>query len=364
MEHNDRLVNRKAISYRWTALTLVLLLSYSSVSHGFYDATTPIVTPSSESMLIATAPSPYPIKPVLKGKLVVNEVQLEWSANKSPDFKHYSVIRTNIDNFPTYPDQPELFSANDRDITTYKETISLKEKSNYYYRVCSVNTKNNVSCSNIVEFLPSRRIISYDFFVDVERDSWYEPYVLRLLRKEVISSVGQTRFLPASPMTRGELARWVIKALIKRTGITSKSSTTTFCDVSSTNSNASYINTAYDFGIVSGENDGKCGKNPSFNPDRPVTRAEALKMILLAFDYSPDSSVISDDTKKYEDSDLFLDVHQDHWAAPYIGRAKAGGIISGYPDDTFRPNQAVNHAEMSKLVSLAFNFELNVEQQN
>lgn len=39
-----------------------------------------------------------------------------------------------------------------------------------------------------------------------------------------------------------------------------------------------------------------------------------------------------------------------HWAAPYFGALGASGVVSGYPDGTFRPNGGVSRGEMAKLV--------------
>jgi len=42
---------------------------------------------------------------------------------------------------------------------------------------------------------------------------------------------------------------------------------------------------------------------------------------------------------------VFRDVRPDFWAAKYIEVAKREGLIKGYPDRTFRPNNQINKAE-------------------
>ncbi|MFA5876683.1 MAG: S-layer homology domain-containing protein, partial [Candidatus Margulisiibacteriota bacterium] len=41
----------------------------------------------------------------------------------------------------------------------------------------------------------------------------------------------------------------------------------------------------------------------------------------------------------------FKDVKPNHWAAPYIYQANLKGIVKGYPDNTFRPTQNLTRAE-------------------
>lgn len=49
----------------------------------------------------------------------------------------------------------------------------------------------------------------------------------------------------------------------------------------------------------------------------------------------------------------FLDV-QGHWAAEFITELANRGIISGFPDGTFRPNQPVTRAQFAAIVNQAF----------
>lgn len=41
----------------------------------------------------------------------------------------------------------------------------------------------------------------------------------------------------------------------------------------------------------------------------------------------------------------------DHWAKTYIETAKTKGYVDGYPDNTFKPDQAINRAEAAKLIA-------------
>ena len=60
--------------------------------------------------------------------------------------------------------------------------------------------------------------------------------------------------------------------------------------------------------------------------------------------------------------ELFSDFSLDHWAAFYIYRAQDSGIINGYPDGTFKPENKVKTGEFIKLV-VSCRWEPNLEKE-
>jgi len=96
-------------------------------------------------------------------------------------------------------------------------------------------------------------------------------------------------------------------------------------------------------GTLEGNPDG------TFRPKDPINRAEFLTIV---FRGKSDSEPVG--------GDCFADVKADAWYAPYICAAKRREIIEGYPDDTFRPEQAVNFAEAMKMLLLAYDKEIPV----
>ncbi len=83
--------------------------------------------------------------------------------------------------------------------------------------------------------------------------------------------------------------------------------------------------------IIKGYEDG------SFRPDITVNRAEFTKMIVGAVIESP------------KGSRCFTDV-RDQWFASYVCEAKSQGIVSGYDDGSFRPENTISFSEASKIV--------------
>lgn len=45
---------------------------------------------------------------------------------------------------------------------------------------------------------------------------------------------------------------------------------------------------------------------------------------------------------------------KNHWAKDTIEKWKDKGVISGYPDGTFKPDNPVTRAELAKILTLAF----------
>jgi subtilisin len=78
-------------------------------------------------------------------------------------------------------------------------------------------------------------------------------------------------------------------------------------------------------------------------PSQLVTRAEAVAMLGSALGYN---------SEKRET--VFKDVSPSSFASGYIQSAYDNGILSGFPDGTFRPDSYVTRAEMSILLSKAY----------
>lgn len=90
-------------------------------------------------------------------------------------------------------------------------------------------------------------------------------------------------------------------------------------------------------GAVEGNPDG------TFRPDRLLNRAEFLKIVLA----SHSDTVI--DLENGE-AGCFPDVGRWDWFSPYVCYAKEHGIVGGYPDGYFRPENSVNNAEALKML--------------
>ncbi len=95
-------------------------------------------------------------------------------------------------------------------------------------------------------------------------------------------------------------------------------------------------------GVINGYPDG------SFQPAKSINRAEALKILLLG------TATPIESTKNI----IFPDVAASDWFYPYVRKASEVGIVEGYPDGKFKPQNTINLAESLKVILLSFQAKL------
>lgn len=105
------------------------------------------------------------------------------------------------------------------------------------------------------------------------------------------------------------------------------------------------IEFVYNRGIVEGYPDG------TYQPYRTLNRAELLK-IIVASAYSESSY------NGYEGDTCFNDIDGTQWYTKYVCFGKAMGIVEGYPDSTFKPEQNVNFVEALKIILIGMDVGL------
>lgn len=108
-----------------------------------------------------------------------------------------------------------------------------------------------------------------------------------------------------------------------------------FTDVTADTQYQASIQALQTEGVLQGYSDG------TFKPNTTINRAEFLKILLEATNQTGQST------------SCFPDV-QDQWFAPYVCTAKSLGIVSGYPDGTFKPEQPISFVEAAKILNLAY----------
>jgi S-layer homology domain len=164
---------------------------------------------------------------------------------------------------------------------------------------------------------------------DVSSSQWYYGYVTYLLNGGVVSGYADGTFRPNNSVTRGQVAKMVVLAfgfqLDTKAG-------RHFSDVSVGHPEYSYIETAYNRGIMSGYADG------TFKPEANVTRGQVAKIIARAAGWAPVRSA----------NPTFTDVPAGSIFYGYVEAAYAHGLLSGYADGTFRPGNNVTRAQMCK----------------
>lgn len=94
------------------------------------------------------------------------------------------------------------------------------------------------------------------------------------------------------------------------------------------------INSLVTIGAVSGYPDG------SFKPDSTITRAEFASILVKAFKLEAENGKVFNDTT-------------GHWAKENISIAAAHGIVNGYSETAFGPNDLITREEMAVMISKA-----------
>jgi uncharacterized spore protein YtfJ len=94
---------------------------------------------------------------------------------------------------------------------------------------------------------------------------------------------------------------------------------------------AANIEALVNAGVITGYPDG------TFKPNNTITRAEFATAVVKAFNLELKSGKVFNDTA-------------NHWAEDFIATAAANGLISGYNDTTFGPNDLITREQMAVLI--------------
>ncbi|MCL6635161.1 MAG: S-layer homology domain-containing protein [Peptococcaceae bacterium] len=92
-----------------------------------------------------------------------------------------------------------------------------------------------------------------------------------------------------------------------------------------------YINQLVGMGAITGYPDG------TFKPDNRITRAEFVTVLVKAFKLPQQGGKVFNDTA-------------GHWARSYISAAAASGVVKGYDDTTFGPDDLITREQMAVMV--------------
>ncbi|GEN35455.1 S-layer homology domain-containing protein [Aneurinibacillus danicus] len=153
-------------------------------------------------------------------------------------------------------------------------------------------------------------------FTDVN-NHWAKSAVERLASYGVVRGFAGGLFKPEKLMTREEFIVMLVNAQKYEIG----SGTTGFSDVQTERWSAPYIAAAVQNGIITSSD----YSGDRFLPGKFITREEAAVMIARALKLTPDASALTfTDTSSIQNKEM-------------VGAAVKGGIITGEPDNTFKP---------------------------
>ena len=182
---------------------------------------------------------------------------------------------------------------------------------------------------------------TFDISIGVPEDfsdtkgHWAESSIRNLSARKMVSGVGNNLYEPDRDITRAEFTAETISCL----GIKKITEGSNFTDVRDTDWFKNYINTAVNYGLVSGRPDGSFGSN------EPITRQDAMVIANNVM-----KLIGAYDSLSEKDIDTVLGVFADgNEAASYakeaVSRCVVSGIISGRASNRLALNEKITRAE-------------------
>ena len=160
---------------------------------------------------------------------------------------------------------------------------------------------------------------------------WAEKEIMFLAEKGWISGYLDGTYKPNKPVTRAQAAK-IISNFLELTPTNEKIS---FSDVDQNHWAFDVVRLVAQHKIMNGLGDGR------FAPNATITRAQMAQILYNAGFYSQSIN---------NQINSFSDVDNNHWAYVAIETMKQEGILNGYADGRFGPNDSVSRAQIAAII--------------
>ncbi|WP_174350878.1 S-layer homology domain-containing protein [Paenibacillus sp. JMULE4] len=180
-------------------------------------------------------------------------------------------------------------------------------------------------------------------FTDLPNTHWAYKYIAEMVNKKVLEGYPDHKFRPDNTISRAEFATIIVKAA----GLQAKKvNYSSFSDVKVMDWYSPWIETAKDYLTGYRAANGEY----IYNPTAPALREDITVAIVKLKGYDAarlaNRSIIEAMFKDYEGI--------SESAKDYVAIAVENGLVSGYPDETFRPQNSITRAEAAALLWRAF----------
>jgi len=203
-----------------------------------------------------------------------------------------------------------------------------------------------------------------DTFKDYQLDSqgnppsynWSQQYVFDMRHRGIEFGLFTGKYGAGEDVKRREAARW-LKIAARRNDL--MPSTATFADVPKTDSDYPYVEALLKYPSsepVLNKDASVSNNKRYFHPDSTINRAEALKMVILAFYSSEFWQVYNDFIWTAQEAAAtqllgqFQDVSPSDWFAPYVYFGAQKSLVTHQAN--FNPANTIKREEMAKWVSV------------
>ncbi|MCG8542203.1 MAG: S-layer homology domain-containing protein [Clostridia bacterium] len=177
---------------------------------------------------------------------------------------------------------------------------------------------------------------------------WAQEYIEKLYSLDVFEG-SVTFFLPDSPMTRLEFTKGIIQACDIRPSVENdrgrverrrnrEPEIAYFNDVDVNHESYDKVKQAVEKGLIKGTNDN------NFDPDEPLTRAQAITILIRALGFETKAPTPGYYTSFDDDGEI------PYWAKDFIYVAREVGLIYGDQSNRINPNGIMTRAEASAML--------------
>lgn len=167
------------------------------------------------------------------------------------------------------------------------------------------------------------------------RIHWASPYVQTAHDRRIIRSQSIWDVRPDDPVNMAEFVKMVLEASDIDITTNTNPDPNVYRDIKAGQWYTKYFITANEADIWEPYRGG------FVFPDKEVNRAQALAIIARSFAF---------DLSWAENKQGFSDTPDDAWYTRYAKAFRAAGIVSGYRDNTFKPNHKVTRAQAIKMI--------------
>jgi hypothetical protein len=215
--------------------------------------------------------------------------------------------------------------------TGAKNLDFLLETSDTDDNVEAVEETSNTLISIVKRKMPSFLASPTGEFKDI-KGHWAESYISDMRKRGVIQGKSEGIYDPDSGLSRAELTKIAIKAFSIPVEETNKKP---FPDVGLDKWYLPFVATAKKYGIINGY------PNGFFKPNNPISRAEALKVIINTAGQKMELTNVKNP---------FFDVPENAWYASYVKFANAEGLIDTERKGQFIPGKTITRGEIAKVI--------------
>ncbi|EXX87401.1 S-layer protein [Paenibacillus darwinianus] len=179
-------------------------------------------------------------------------------------------------------------------------------------------------------------------FKDEKELKWALEHIMRLASKGVFTGYEDGSFKPLQKITRIEALVAAVRLMGLRAQAESAAEMSTKLNFKDADKLPKW---AIGYVAVAVENDLFAETDTTVNPNKPADRLWAATLLVKAMKLSDEAKAKSNTELAFRDAEKI-----PAGSVGYVAVAVEKGLVTGYQDETFRPNQSVTRAELAALL--------------